>query len=347
MTTEKDATTPHQLPLPSPEHEGRASSEKPSTNTEEEHRANAEFLAGAYALNTGIVYRSQLKAWINWCSQRRLSLHDADSDSLVTYIRERARGVTIGERFYRHAKPNSLNVACAAISKAYEVAGLPDITKDTKVREALRSHKNRTARAGIRVKQAEALTAENMAAIRATALYPRKGRGGIETEEQARRRGLIDIALIGLMRDCLLRRSEAAEVRWSHITSDSDGTGRLFVGVSKTDQEGEGALLFISSQTMRDLAAIRPGQAQEQLVFGFHPKTIGRRITAAARGAGEVGAFSGHSARVGMARDLARAGEELPALMTAGRWKGPEMVARYIAHERAGRGAVARFHREP
>ena len=48
-----------------------------------------------------------------------------------------------------------------------------------------------------------------------------------------------------------------------------------------------------------------------------------------------------------MARDLARAGEELPALMTAGRWKGPEMVARYISHERAGRGAVARYHREP
>ena len=32
--------------------------------------------------------------------------------------------------------------------------------------------------------------------------------------------------------------------------------------------------------------------------------------------------------------------------MTAGRWKGPEMVARYIAHERAGRGAVARYYGE-
>ena len=28
--------------------------------------------------------------------------------------------------------------------------------------------------------------------------------------------------------------------------------------------------------------------------------------------------------------------------MTAGRWKAPEMVARYIAHERAGRGQVLR-----
>ena len=329
-----------------PEHLQQDSSFSNSTITDEEQRANAEFLAGAYAANTGISYRSQLKAWVNWCNKRRLPLQEASSDSLVTYIRERAQGVTIGERFYKPAKPNSLNVACAAISKAYELAGLQDITKDTKVREALKSHKSRTVRAGIRVRQAEALTAESMAAIRATALYPRRGRGGMETEEQACRRGLVDIALIGLMRDCLLRRSEAAEVRWSHITVDLDGTGRLFVGVSKTDQEGKGTLLFISSQTMSDLHAIRPEVADDQLVFGLHPKSIGRRIAAAARAAGESGAFSGHSARVGMARDLARAGEELPSLMTAGRWKGPEMVARYIAHERAARGAVARYHRE-
>ena len=188
-----------------------------------------------------MAYRSQLRAWASWCAQRGLSPAGADADALVTYIRQRAEGTAIGDRYHRPAKPNSLNVACAAISKAYEVAGLPDITKHPRVREALRSHRYRMARAGVRVKQAEALTAENMAAIRATALHPRRGRGGMETEEQARRRGLVDIALLGLMRDCMLRRSEAADVRWSHITSHADGTGRLMVGVSKTDQEGEGA----------------------------------------------------------------------------------------------------------
>ena len=347
MTTEGTQSPDDNVLLILPGYVQQDGSDSPSALSDEEQRANAEFLTGAYAANTGIAYRSQLKAWANWCSQRAVSLREATGDILVTYLRERAQGVKIGDRFHKPAKPNSLNVACAAISKAYELADLPDITKNTSVREALKSHRNRTARSGIRVRQAEALTAESMAAIRATALYPRRGRGGMETVGQARQRGLVDIAMIGLMRDCLLRRSEAAEVRWSHITKDSDGTGRLFVGVSKTDQEGEGALLFISSQTMSDLSAIRPRNTDDQLVFGLHPRSIGRRIAAAARAAGEVGAFSGHSARVGMARDLARAGEELPALMTAGRWKGPEMVARYIAHERAGRGAVARYHREP
>ena len=102
----------------------------------------------------------KLKAWVSWCGRRGLQPQEANADSLVTYIRERAQGVAIGDRFYKPAKPTSLNVACAAISKAYQVAGLPDITKDTRVREALKSHKSRTARAGIMVKQAEALTAE-------------------------------------------------------------------------------------------------------------------------------------------------------------------------------------------
>ena len=319
----------------------------PSPITEEEHRENAEFLADAYAENTGVAYRSQLKAWLEWCAQRDISFARADTDTLVTYLRERVAGVEIGGRYYKPAKPNSLRVARAAISKACEVAGLPDIAKSPQISEALRSHRNSAARAGIRVRQAEALTIEVLAAIRATALHPRRGRGGVETESHARRRGLVDIALVSLMRDCLLRRGEAAAVRWNHISADADGSGRLYVGVSKTDQEGEGALLFISRQTMRDLDAIRPPGAGDQLVFGLKPKAIGRRIAAAATAAGHVGAYSGHSARVGMARDLARAGEELPSLMTAGRWKSAEMVARYIAHESAGRGAVARFHREP
>lgn len=67
MTTETDPTIDILLPLTA-SHNGRSiSTEPPSTITDEEHRANAEFLAGAYALNTGLAYRSQLKAWVNWC----------------------------------------------------------------------------------------------------------------------------------------------------------------------------------------------------------------------------------------------------------------------------------------
>ncbi|WP_423917392.1 hypothetical protein [Candidatus Poriferisodalis sp.] len=45
-----------------------------------------------------------------------------------------------------------------------------------------------------------------------------------------------------------------------------------------------------------------------------------------------------------MAQDLARAGIELPSLMTAGRWRSPTMPAHYTRNESADRGAVARFY---
>ena len=48
--------------------------------------------------------------------------------------------------------------------------------------------------------------------------------------------------------------------------------------------------------------------------------------------------------RVGMAQDLVKNGVELPALMTAGRWKSAKMPARYTERQAADRGAVARYY---
>ena len=96
---------------------------------------------------------------------------------------------------------------------------------------------------------------------------------------------------------------------------------------------------------MEGLEAIRPeGADSDVLIFGLSDQQIHRRLRAAAKAAGLGDNFSGHSARVGMARDLAAYGVELPALMTAGRWTSPTMPARYTRGELAGRGAVARHY---
>ena len=52
--------------------------------------------------------------------------------------------------------------------------------------------------------------------------------------------GNLDIALISLMRDALLRVSEAAVLTWRDIAAEADGTGRLLIRRSKTDTEGGG-----------------------------------------------------------------------------------------------------------
>ena len=203
-----------------------------------------------------------------------------------------------------------------------------------------------TRAAGRAQKQAAGLTAASLAAIRATACVPRTGRGGLlETIGTAQARGLLDIAMASLMRDGMLMRSEAASLTWRDLLAEEDGTGRLTVARSKTDQEGEGAVLFVSGPTMEALSAVKPDDVNDAApLFGLSAEQIGRRISSAAAAVGLGGGYTGHSARVGMAQDLARSGTELPALMTAGRWQSPTMPARYTRAEQAGRGTIARFY---
>ena len=207
-----------------------------------------------------------------------------------------------------------------------------------------RTLRSATRKVGRLQKQAEALTTEVFAMIRSAACNPRRGRGGLETLEAARSRGNLDIAVISLMRDAMLRVSEAAALTWGDIATEADSTGRLLIRRSKTDMEGEGAVAFLSVSTMKAIGLIREGALDTDSVFGMRPNQIAARIKKAAQAAGLGDRFSGHSPRVGMARDLARAGIELPSLMNAGRWRTPGMPAHYIRNETAGRSAVAQFY---
>ncbi len=116
---------------------------------------------------------------------------------------------------------------------------------------------------------------------------------------------------------------------------------------SKTDPEAEGVALYIGSQSGEALQAIRPaGELLDRNtpVFGLSPRQIGRRVSPAAKAAVLGDGFTGPSGRVGMAQDLGKTGAELPALMTASRWKSSTMPARYTERQAADRGAVARFY---
>ena len=234
-----------------------------------------------------------------------------------------------------------------AIGAAHRSAGLDDPTAHEGVRRVLAG----LARANARPqRQARGLTAGALAAIRATARIPRRsqGRAGrLETAGVADRRGLVDIALASTLRDGLLRRSEAAALRWGDVELLADGSGRLHLRRSKTDQEGLGTVLYLGPDAVRDLRAIRPAEAlidARAPVFGLSASQVGRRLRAAAQAAGLGDGSTAHSGRVGMAQDLAATGAELPELMTAGRWRTSAMVARYTAAQTAGRGAVARYY---
>ena len=154
-----------------------------------------------------------------------------------------------------------------------------------------------------------------------------------------------DDAMIRTMRDGLLRVSEAAALKWVHITFEEDGSGRLFIARSKTDIAGHGHYGYLGPDTIMALERIGPGEPNAP-VFGVTADHITRWIRTLAKRAALGDGYSGHSPRVGMAVDLAEAGLNLPQLMQAGRWKSAGMPARYTEQVEAGRGAVAKFYQQ-
>ena len=159
----------------------------------------------------------------------------------------------------------------------------------------------------------------------------------------------MDLALLSVLRDGLLRLSETHLLTWTDVEFRDNGTALLQLRRSKTDQEGEGVVVYIGKQAADAINAIRPAEELPDPVtplFGISPRQIGRRVQAAAQAAGLGEGFTGHSGRVGMAQDLAATGVELPALMTAGWWKSSRMPARCTERQAAGGDAVARYYQE-
>jgi len=290
-----------------------------------------EAMASARLSSTRRCYRSQ---WRQWAQARGHDVLPAAPMAVADYLLDRAEaGASIA----------TVKLGRSALAAIHKDAGRPDPTENDGVRRVQAALTRTISRPQ---QQAAALTREVQVAIQAMASFPRTlPSGQMETPDRARHRALVDIALIAVMRDALLRRSEAAALTWGDLELASDGSGRLMVRNSKTDQSGEGSVLYLSPATMDTLWQIGPSSPDfEQLVFGLSPRQIDRRIAAAAKAAGVQGDFAGHSPRVGMAIDLAASGCELPALMTAGMWESPNMPARYTRAEAAGRGAVARHY---
>lgn len=161
-----------------------------------------------------------------------------------------------------------------------------------------------------------------------------------------------DLALCSVMRDGLLRRSEASALDWEHIRRDPDGeTAEATIVRSKTDQTGEEpAVFYLSVLSMNLLDNI--GRPQTGPVFVSRhkrradPRTICRTIQKVTARAGLTGAFSGHSPRVGMAQDLLLAGYSTADLQLAGRWLTHSMPGKYARRLTPKNSAVARWHRK-
>ena len=276
-------------------------------------------------------YRSYWRTWFIWCVNQGIDPLDATPRQLSVFLGEEAERLAM----------KSVELYVAAIGCVYEVAA-PE--RGNPARDVLVSRKMKALKILYRKppSQVAALTAEGFARIQATARRPKPW----ETERQALVRGTTDLAIIGLMRDAMLRVSEAVAVTWADLEEAEDGSGRLYIAHSKTDQEGEGAVLFVSPQTMEWLKRMREMVMERSTIFGINRNSMYLRVKEAAQYAGLEGRYGSHSMRIGMAQDLARANTSLPLLMQAGRWKRADGPVQYIRKIQAGHNAVAQWYNE-
>ena len=287
----------------------------------------------AHAPRTREHYRVAWTAFEKWCRAEGYQPFPTAPETVAAYLTARADVVSVA----------ALKLDRAAIRYKHVSDGRDSPTTSEGVAKVLRGL---TRSADTTPKQATGLTAAHLAAIKATAFRPRSGpTGRTESEESAQKRGAVDIALVSVMRDALLRRSEAVALTWADITFKPDGSGRLTIRRSKTDQEGEGAVQYLGPDAVEALEAIRGEDSDDTTrVFRMTTRTVANRIKAAAEAAKIKGNFSGHSPRVGMAQDLAEKGASTTELMVVGRWVSSRMPAHYIREQAAARGAVARFY---
>ena len=146
-------------------------------------------------------YANQWNRFVAWSQAAGRRSLPAASEDVAAYLEDRSE---------TGARPSTLRVVAAAIARNHRDAGF-DVPVHHGVARNVLDELTRDDAPG--PTRALSLDLECYLAIRKTAHQPRWGRGGRkERAASARRRGALDIAMIGLMRDARLRVSEAAEL---------------------------------------------------------------------------------------------------------------------------------------
>ena len=160
-------------------------------------------LGPATSRRTRDSYASQWNSFVAWSHALGRCSLPASLEDVAAYLEDRSA---------TGARPSTLKVVEAAIARNHKDAGLDIPVHHAVARIVLEELTRDDAPGPIR---ALPLDLDCYLAIRRTAHKPRSGRGGRpEMTATARRRGAVDVAMIGLMRDARLRVSEAAELTW-------------------------------------------------------------------------------------------------------------------------------------
>jgi integrase len=238
-------------------------------------------------------------------------------------------------------KPATIRRYLSTIALAHRVANLTNPCADEFVQLEIKGMYNLMS---ARQRQAKALGREHIKKF-----IDNAGKG-IRAD---RERALLTVAY-----DTMARRAELVALDLEDFTFWPDGTGRVLIRRSKTDQAGEGNTAYLARETVRllqiwlDAGAITKeavfrrlvgrGRVGERLEVNSVAEIFKRVAAFVKMDPKDVAQVSGHSVRVGATQDLLALNIDLASVMQAGRWKSNRMPMRYGEHVLAGRGGMAR-----
>lgn len=330
-----EVTRPNEFDHPLPALLGQALAESPSVPAAvvERLRALAADFGQAYAPNTLRAWAADWRVWTAFCARNGYAVLPAPVDALRTFLQD---AIASGR------KRATLDRYLSTLACVHRLAEQPwplDAMAGRLMWKALRRQ------LPARQDQAAGLTIDRIEAV-------------IAALDERELRDVRDAALLALAYETMARASELVAMQVGDLSPDSDGSARVLIVRSKTDQEGEGALLYLSAETRQRVerwissAGLEDGPLFRSVPRSRKPKAGGalferdvsrifkRRVGTAGL---DVAGVSAHSTRVGPAQDLLAAGYGLPEIQQQGRWKSPGMVLRYGERIAAGRSAMARF----
>ncbi|KAJ8139406.1 hypothetical protein OY671_007383 [Metschnikowia pulcherrima] len=351
-----------------------------SVDTRAARPSALEAAVAAMAPATRGAITADLRCFLAWCKARRpvATAVPAEPETLVHYSHWSAKGsdTRVG------AKPATLARRIASIARIHRILGFgerePSPTQAGMVRDTskgIRRKKRERQRQAAPLRLGEAMQ-EGQAppdGVTVNALSASCGTDII---------GSRDSASISLAYDAGLRVSESVGATVADLSQVGDGSGRLEITHSKTDQSGEGASAWSSADTMVrssawllasgiahgpvlrriNVSTSPPDAAGQRLVrhyIGAKPLTrqgvvaISRRRVLEAIDLGHVDlepgmegdtvrALSAHSFRVGSTQDSFAAGEDGAGIASASRWSSPTTASRYARESAVGNNAAAR-----
>lgn len=260
----------------------------------------AHYAQASKAGSTVTTYGYAWRSFVKWCRARGQVALPADPTTIVSYLADEARRLTVA----------TLELRLVAIGEAHRLAGVPPPTKDPRVVAVMRGVRRSHGRP--QTKKAP-LSVLDLRSVLAT----------LHDDAQGRR----DAALLLLTFGAALRRSEVVALDVGDVEFQSEG---MIVSIrrSKTDQQGQGHRVgvgygsspdtcpvvsvrrWITAAGIKDGPLFRAVDRHGHVRAGrLRPRAVARIVKRLGGRIGlDVQTLAGHSLRAGFATSAARAG---------------------------------------